>query len=125
MTPYTEAQKNSIAKNVLAACKNIDKLNGPSYRFLNLCSGFIAHYDINGFKGFYSEHSLQKDIEANARANQWHNFRSNDSGFDYYQSKRDIYNKILGGLVARECLDSHFGNPIEFLRVNLTITKGA
>lgn len=127
MKPYTEAQKKSIAKNLIAACSNIEKLNGPAYKFINLANGFIAHYDINGFKAYYSEHSLQADIEANAKANQWHNFSPKDIAYEYYMSKRDIYNQVLGGLVARDYVNKQFDSPIEFMRTHFTVihVKGA
>lgn len=108
MTPLTQAQQKTIVRNVVAACKNIDKLNGTGYKFLNLASGFIAHYDLNGFKAYYSEPgSLQRDIEANARQNQWSNFRPGERDADYYHSKRDTYNQILGHFVADEFVRRH------------------
>jgi len=33
--------------------RNIDKMNKELYEFLHLHCGFIAHYDINGFKATY------------------------------------------------------------------------
>jgi hypothetical protein len=33
--------------------RNIDKMTKELYQFLNLYCGFIAHYDINGFKATY------------------------------------------------------------------------
>jgi hypothetical protein len=107
MTPLTPKQQANIVRNVLAACKDIEKLNRTGYDFLYLASGFIAHYDIHGFKAYYSEHSLQRDIEANARANQWNNFRAGERDADYYHSKRDVYNKILGHFCAREFIRQH------------------
>lgn len=111
MTPLTQRQKQLIAKNVLAACKDISKLNKTGYDFINVANGFIAHYDINGFKAYYSEHSLQADIERFAKQNQWSNFRKGEGYYDYYMAKRDCYNMILGGLVADEVqtfMRSHF-----------------
>ena len=35
--------------------RNIDKMNKELYQFLNLYCGFIAHYDINGFKATYRD----------------------------------------------------------------------
>jgi hypothetical protein len=103
MTPLTQAQQANIVRNVIAACKNIDKLNRTGYQFLNLASGFIAHYDLSGFKSYYDEPgSLQRDIEANARQNQWTNFRTGERDADYYHSKRDTYNQILGHFCANE-----------------------
>ena len=33
--------------------KNIDRMNNKLYEFLHLHCGFIAHFDINGFKATY------------------------------------------------------------------------
>lgn len=106
MTPLTQRQKQLITKNVLAACRDIHKLNKTGYNFLYLASGFIAHYNPHGFIAYYTNHSLQKDIERYARANQWKNFRECEAYAEYYHSKRDCYNMILGGLVARDELDA-------------------
>lgn len=116
MTPLTQRQKQLIAKNVLAACKDINKLNKTGYNFLYLASGFIAHYNLEGFKAYYSEHSLQADIERNYMQNQWRNFRPNERDYDYYMSKRETYNMILGGLVAREMVDQQYSQAVDFLR---------
>lgn len=113
MTPLTQREKQLIAKNVIAACKDINKLNGTGYKFLNLCSGFIAHYNLNGFKAYYSEHDLQADIERNARQNQWSNFRPGERDADYYHSKRDCYNMILGAFAAQQFIREH----VQFIHV--------
>lgn len=104
--PLTQRQQALIVSNVLKACDDIEKLNNTGYKYLNLCSGFIAHYNLNGFKAYYSEHSLKRDIEANYRQNQWRNFKTGEENAEYYHSKRDVYNAILGGLVARDELDA-------------------
>jgi hypothetical protein len=108
-----------IIKNVLAACGNIDKLNKRGYEFLYLCSGFIAHYDIEGFKEYYRDNSLAADIEANYSQNQWKNYRTGEKYADYYHSKRDIYNAILGNLLAVEVsnkpLKPYFGDVDQYL----------
>lgn len=39
-------------KEVIEA-RSIDKMNKELYQFFNLYCGFIAHYDINGFKDTY------------------------------------------------------------------------
>ena len=99
LAPLTTTQQKNLARNILAACRDIEKLNGPGYRYIMNCSGFIAHYNINGFKAAYSEPgSLAADILANARMNQWANFRPGERDADYYHSKRDAYNLILEGL---------------------------
>ncbi len=115
MKPLTQRQKQLITSNVIAACRDIEKLNKTGYNFLYQCSGFIAHYNLNGFIAYYSTHSLQADIEANARFNQWKNFTPNDQHYAYYMEKRDCYNMILGRLVAREALNEQFDHAMKFL----------
>ena len=123
MTPMTQRDKELTSKNILAACRDISKLNKRGYDFINLASGFIAHYNLEGFKAYYSEHSLQDDIERNARQNQWSNFRKGEANYDYYMAKRDCYNMILGGFVARQAFDEKFNNPVQFLRDHFTIIR--
>lgn len=124
MKPIDTKTQALIIKNVLAACGNIEKLNKRGYNFLYLCSGFIAHYSIENFKQYYREHSLAADIEANYEQNQWRNYREGERFADYYHSKRDIYNAILGNLLAVEETKRAFadmlGNPMQKLN-NLTI----
>jgi hypothetical protein len=123
MKPMTQREKELTSKNILAACRDINKLNKRGYDFLNRCNGFIAHYDINGFKHYYAGRNLQQDIERNAKANQWHNFRKGEEHADFYHAKRDCYNMILGGFVARQALDEKFDNPVQFLRDHFTIIR--
>lgn len=104
--PLTPRQQALIVSNVLKACNDIEKLNNTGYKYLYLCSGFIAHYNLQGFKAYYAEHSLKRDIEENYRQNQWRSFAPSDEHASYYHSKRDVYNAILGGLVARDELDA-------------------
>jgi len=113
-----------IIKNIVAACGNIEKLNKRGYDFLNGCAGFIAHYDLEGFKDYYRDNSLVADIEANHAQNQWRNFQAGERFADFYHSKRDIYNAILGNLLAVEetkrAFSEKLGNPMQQLN-NLTI----
>jgi hypothetical protein len=115
MTPLTTRQQQLITNNVLAACKDITKLNKTGYNFLYLASGFIAHYNLQGFIAHYSEHDLQSDIERYARQNQWNNFRTGERDADYYHLKRDCYNMILGALGAR------YINAEQFMRDHFQI----
>ena len=126
MKPIDLKTQALIIKNVLAACGNIEKLNKRGYDFLYQCSGFIAHYDLEGFKEYYRDHSLVADIEANHAQNQWRNYREGERFADFYHSKRDIYNAILGNLLAvdvtRKAFADMLGNPMQQLN-NLTIYK--
>lgn len=116
LKPFSERQKATIANNVAKACIDINKLTKSSYKYLYLCSGFIAHYNFEGFKSYYSKHSLKKDIEQNARANMWKNFSPSDRDYAYYMSKADIYRQILGNLVARDELDA-----MQFMRDHFVV----
>lgn len=110
LTPLTENQKTRIINNVVKACTDIDKLNKQGYDFLYLASGFIAHYNRYGFIDHYKRYSLAKDILENALSNQWHNFREGERDYDYYMSKKDVYNGIIEKLTQ---------GKIQFVRVGL------
>ena len=99
MTPLSERQKTLIVNNVVKAVKNIDNLNKTGYNFLYLCSGFIAHYNLHGFIASYTGESLKRDIVSFAGQNQWNNFRPGESNYDYYMSKKEVYNRILREIV--------------------------
>lgn len=95
LTPFTEKQKSMIVLNVLKAVDNPDKLSKQAYKYLYLCSGFIAHYDHGGFISYYRRNSLKADILRFKDWNQWKNFTPNDRDYQYYKSKADIYNRII------------------------------
>lgn len=94
LKPLTDRQKTLIVNNIVSACKDVNKLNKTGYNFLYLASGFIAHYNMYGFKDFYSDKSLRQEILSNVKQNMWTNFRPGDSDYDYYMSKADVYRKI-------------------------------
>lgn len=98
LTPYTERQKTMIVNNVVKAVKDAAKLSKQAYKYLYLCSGFIAHYDHAGFIGYYRRNSLVNDIVKFADWNEWRNFTPNDRDYEYYKSKADIYNRIINSL---------------------------
>jgi len=96
IAPYTERQKTLIVNNIVRACKDIETLNRTGYKFIYLAQGFIAHYNLYGFRCAYSEPgSLRSDILRNQVANQWRNFRPGDRDYEYYSCKADIYNQIV------------------------------
>jgi hypothetical protein len=98
MDAITEKQKSLIVNNIVKACDDIEKLNGTGYKYIYLACGFIAHYNINGFKGYYSNNDLARDILNNADSNRWNNFREGDQNYHYYKSKADIYKRIVDKL---------------------------
>jgi len=104
MEKLSDKEQQLIIKNVIAAAKNINKLNKRGYNFLYLASGFIAHYNLNGFKDYYTkeglpfDNDLKTDILEYKQFNQFNNFKEGDSNFDYYMSKKQVYNAICEGL---------------------------
>jgi hypothetical protein len=113
-----EAQKVEIVENVVAAVKDITKLNKVGYDFINLASGFIAHYNLNGFKDYYEDYSLKDDILSNKNQNQWNNFHKGEENYDYYMSKKDVYNRIVAGIEYAD-LTSGNVNAFSFNQVDL------
>ena len=91
----TQRQEVLIYNNVIRACEDITKLNSSGYKFLNLCSGFIAHYNRYGFIDHYSHNSLEDNILRNADYNKWSNFRPGDRDYEYYRQKAEIYARIV------------------------------
>jgi len=104
MENLTIKEKQLIVKNVLAACEDINKLNRRGYQFLYLANGFIAHYNLQGFKSYYTktglpfDNDLKSDILFNKSNNQWNNFSPSDSNYDYYMDKKQVYNTICEGV---------------------------
>ena len=108
MQPYTLRQQQLIVNNVVAACRDISKLNKTGYQFISGCSGFIAHYDLHGFKahyndqwGHYCDNNLKADIVEYQRFNQWANFHKGQQHFDYAMSKKAIYNAIVEAIIKQ------------------------
>ena len=98
LVPYTEKQKSLIINNIVKACGDIERLNGTGYKFIYLAGGFIAHYNINGFKDHYSRYDLETDIVKNLHSNLYLNFSEGDQNYHYYKSKADIYKRIVAKL---------------------------
>ena len=103
----TDRQCILIVNNVVAACKDINKLNKTGYDFINIASGFIAHYNLHGFidaynrrslradaLDVYDRHSLRADILFNKANNQYDNFHPGEENYEYYMQKKQIYNAI-------------------------------
>ena len=108
MDTYTTKQQQLIVNNVVAACRDISKLNKTGYLFISGCSGFIAHYDLHGFKthyddqlGHYCDNNLKADIVEYQRFNQWRNFQPSDRDYAYYMSKKAIYNAIVEAIIKQ------------------------
>ena len=101
LKPLTPRQQDMIVRNVVNATQSIDNLTKSSYKYLYLCSGFIAHYDHYGFIAHYSEPgSLRRDIISYAGQNEWRNFRPGDEDYAYYASKAEVYRRIVDRLLG-------------------------
>jgi hypothetical protein len=101
MQAFTPKQQQLIVSNIIKACGDIEKLNFTGYKFLYLCSGFIAHYDLQGFKSYYTESNLVHDIFAYQFMNKYSNFSPKDKDYEYYMSKKAIYSAIVNGINAK------------------------
>ena len=101
LKPLTPRQQDMIVRNVVNATRSIDLLSKSSYKYLYLCSGFIAHYNYWGFMAHYGEPgSLRQDIINYAGQNQWRNFRPGDADYEYYASKAEVYTRIINQLLG-------------------------
>jgi len=118
MTPFTEAQKIEIVENVISAVIDISNLKKVGYSFLQLSSGFIAHYDLHGFISHYTDDELREDILRNKRQNQWSNFHPGERDYEYNMSKKDIYNRICAGIAYLDLTTGNV-NAFSFNQVDL------
>ena len=72
LEPFNVEEEQKIIRDCVKAARNIDDLTDKAYRFFNLSSGFIAHYNRFGFMEHYREPgSLKQDIQAHQNHNQW------------------------------------------------------
>lgn len=98
LKPLTDKQKSLIVNNIVKACHDINALNRTGYKYLYLANGFIAHYDLGGFKDYYARRDLLADILDHEEANTWRNFTPECVNYDYYMSKKDVYKRICSTL---------------------------
>lgn len=100
---------------------DIDKLTQDAYGFVMNMSGFIAHYDINGFKSEYNNtadllRELQKSVDV-SDAERYINdsWFSNNEQSEYYASKTEILVAIRGMCkkYAVSCQDSENESVID------------
>ena len=94
LTKMTSKEMHLTIKSVVAAVKDIEAINSRAYDFLYLASGFIAHYNIDGFCDYYRAVSLRDEILRNQDANRWDNFREGEKDYEYYRQKGAIYQAI-------------------------------
>ncbi len=98
LEPLTLRQSDLIVSSLRKVFKtgDIKYLTNSAYKFVMLSSGFIAHYNLHGFRDTYSDvNRLREEIVANERWNQWNNFSPRDRDYAYMMQKKDIYNRIV------------------------------
>jgi hypothetical protein len=98
MKLLTQSQVNGIIRSVKSVFvhDDIEKLTKPAYNFIMLSSGFIAHYDLYGFRMEYRDvYDLAKNLILNHDRNQWNNFRPGEQDYEYYMQKKRIYNQLV------------------------------
>ena len=108
LTPMTEKEENAIIKSVVDCIEknNIELLTKKAYNFVMLSSGFIAHYNHEGFKYHYENvRSLRADIINFQPQNQWANFRPKEKDGDYMMQKKKIYNAICAKIKKVKSID--------------------
>jgi len=110
MILLTSNQAKRIIKSVVKCITSGDMrhLTKAAYNYINLCAGFIAHYDRGGFQAYYSENSLKADLVRQQAMNQWENFSPKDKDYDYYMQKKRIYNDIIAQIGVEEQLEFDF-----------------
>jgi len=97
MELLTESEVSSILRSVkdVFVHSNIFKLTNPAYNFVMLSSGFIAHYNIEGFRWEYQHiPTFAECLIYHQRMNQWNNFRPGEKDYEYMMQKKKIYNEI-------------------------------
>ena len=102
LVPYTEYQKTIIINNIVSACEDIMLLNKVGYNFIHACNGFLAHYNLTGFKMHYSRAYLDLEILRNASINKFTDVLPGDDNYNYYMSRKDIYTQIVSKLIANQ-----------------------
>lgn len=92
LTPYNS---RAILNNLELVFKtnDITKLNKPTYNFVMLMSGFIAHYDLRGFQSYYQDVSqFIGDILSSVESYTPDiGYETESYGADYANSKHAVY----------------------------------
>jgi hypothetical protein len=97
LEPVKDRKANSIINNLVMVIKtgNMNSLSIDAYHFIITAIGFIAHYNIDGFREYYDKAArLKNDIIVFQKDNQWSNFHEGEDGYAYYMQRKMIYNKV-------------------------------
>lgn len=94
----TDSEVKSILKSIRLVFerRNIEYLTKPAYHYLYLCYGFVAHFNLDGFRDEYRNiETLREALFTHEAMNQWRNFLPEDRDYAYMMQKRDLYNQIV------------------------------
>jgi len=100
MLPLSKYQKASIIKNILAAVQDINELDIQGYLFLIHARGFEQYSGRSEFIDYYSLFDLAKQIKDNYALNKLECIKTNLNTFEYYQSRAEIYKRIVDQLTT-------------------------
>ena len=119
MNLLTTRQADLIVASVrkVLTTGNIEHLSNSAYKFLYLSSGFIAHYNLGGFRVHYANtEDLSRAIAENLPMNQWNNFTPRDKDFAYYMQKKEIYNRLVQFCPSQQVSSAFATNLLRILR---------
>ena len=84
---YDDKTRARIVKSVVSAAKSDpDKLTQQAYAWLSRAGGFIAHYDLHGFRTHYHLNSLADDLRTSAES--WYSTYVNVHPKERYHEER-------------------------------------
>ncbi len=91
----SKKEENRILRSIALACTDsMEQLNKYAYNWLHIKSGFIAHYNLQGFQGSYYPAQLRTAILDNERWNTSCNYRESEADYPYYKQKADMYKRL-------------------------------
>lgn len=129
MQPISEKEAKSITNSFQKVFQtgDISKLTRKAYNFIMLSVGFIAHYNLEGFRGYYSDvEHLKRDILKYQNLNQRENFRGCDSNYEYYSQKAKIYKMICNLAITTKAKvnpEPEYLNPDELVELSELVKK--
>ncbi len=95
LTPITQKQSLMIANNIAKVIKKQDMslLSISAYKFISIQAGFIAHYNLQGFKDYYRNDVRQfaQEILDYKNISSRTNYQPDHKNYEYYKSKANTY----------------------------------
>ena len=109
---------DALRNNIQSVFKNKDitKLNKPTYTFITLYMGFIAHYDLQGFQSTYKD---LRDFVKRLQTSEYSSDKNyNMTQVDYYltnyflNQNKDYYISVSEGIKAIVRIARHWESSI-------------